>query len=103
MCVHTTHAHTHATVRLRRSEGNFWELILSFYHVLPGNQTQVIGFWDKCSYLLSLFTGPGIFPHPHFSVHIQVTRTVSPWLSVPSFTSLTYGTRSICPSLTLPS
>lgn len=36
MCVFTMYA----TMHLCRLEGNFWELILSFYHVLPGNQTQ---------------------------------------------------------------
>lgn len=30
----------YATMHLCGLEGNFWELILSFYHVLPGNQTQ---------------------------------------------------------------
>lgn len=40
ICVRTMHA----TMHLCRLEGNFWELILSFYHVLPGNQTQLLGF-----------------------------------------------------------
>ncbi|XP_052599680.1 arylsulfatase K isoform X3 [Peromyscus californicus insignis] len=36
------YGHTCATVYMWRSENNFWELSLSFHHVSPRNQTQVV-------------------------------------------------------------
>lgn len=49
-------AHTKALV-WRRSGGSLEQLALSFYHVSPGNQTQVVRFARKFLYLLSHPTG----------------------------------------------
>lgn len=49
-------AHTTTHVR-RRSGGSLEQLVLSFYHVSPGNQTPVVRFARKFLYLLSHLTG----------------------------------------------
>lgn len=38
--------------------GHLWKLILTFHHVDPGDQTQVVRLSSKCLYLLSHLTGP---------------------------------------------
>lgn len=47
----------HDIVHMYWSEGNFWELALS-YHVGPGDWILAIMFRDKCLYLLNFFSGP---------------------------------------------
>lgn len=50
--------YTRATASMWRSENNFWELILSFYHVGPGNETQVIRLCGNCFYPKIYLSGP---------------------------------------------
>lgn len=43
---------------MRRSEDNLGEWVLSFHHVGPGDQTQIVRFGGKYPYWLSHLTGP---------------------------------------------
>ena len=55
VCV-PTYTYTHLYVR--RSENNLWELVLSFYHMWPEDQTWVIRLNSKHLYRLSHLTSP---------------------------------------------
>lgn len=48
VCVHVRmRAHAHAVLLVWRSEGNLEELVLSFYHVVPGIQIQAVRLGGK--------------------------------------------------------
>jgi hypothetical protein len=38
---------------LWKSEDNMWELVLSFYHMVSGDQTHIVKLVGKCLYLLN--------------------------------------------------
>jgi hypothetical protein len=48
----------HALVLMWRSENSIQESVLSFYHLSPRNQTQVLKLGGCCLYLQSHLTGP---------------------------------------------
>lgn len=50
------------TAHVWRPEGYSWELILSFLHVGPWDQPQIICLGDKCFYLLSYLADPVLNP-----------------------------------------
>lgn len=41
-----------------KSKDKFWELVLSFHHVNPGDQTQVMELSSKPLYPLNSLTSP---------------------------------------------
>lgn len=62
VCVCDTHIYpkeyVHAMGRKWRSEYNFLELVLSFYHVDFGDQTQIVRLGRKYLYRPCHFSGP---------------------------------------------
>lgn len=49
---------TFALACIWRAEGSSWESFLSFHHVSPRDQAQVVILGSECLYLLSLLVGP---------------------------------------------
>lgn len=68
---------------------NFLELGLSFYHVGPNDQSQVVRLGSKCFYPLSHFTAPSfknflLAPYPLFWPYITSQFKPSAVLNLPS-------------------
>lgn len=60
LCVcESTHIHTCAKARVRRTEANFQNWFYPFTMLLLGHQTQVIRLGGKCSYPENHLPGPG--------------------------------------------